>query len=614
MNRITTLSLFSGAGGLDIGFVKAGFNIVASVELQKEFCNTLEANIGKYYTKKHKIICKDISQFNPKEELDTEIDFIIGGPPCQSFSAAGRRAGGVYGINDVRGSLFWEYCRIITELKPKGFLFENVRGILQSNSKKDWDFILKSFSELGYKIKFRVMDAADYGVPQHRERLVIVGNNTKNDYFFPRPTHGPDSVTKINHVSVYEAFKEIDNPGEIVPEYGGKYGELVKAVPPGMNYLFFTENMGHQQPLFAWRSKFSDFLYKVDPSMPSKTLVASQGRYGGPFHWRGRKMTILELKRLQSFPDDYDILGSYNIAAKQIGNSVAPLFAEKLAESVAKTVFKKKIEIETISDDFILTFDNRKSKKAKKTRASNQRKSMNTYGNDLFSDIERDSLKVFHEKRTIKYSSPRKHSANGSYGEYQIECSLSKGLANINVRKTNGTFKILLNLKFDGVVLNAFDEIKCELTTDTSYDYCILWDAINDFIRKTTSYDSIEPLYGHFTEPYPRFSISIKSKIADDPLLHFISEIAIDKNISELKELSKINDIFHLEPIEVIKKLREYGFDIRVNETNRTIPKGFYKVCYPFTIDIHTQKFVAWKEKGKHKTADKSHIPSGDFV
>lgn len=192
--KIRTLSLFSGAGGLDIGFSDIGFDIVSSVEIEREFCKTLEMNTGEGKRfENSKVNCIDIREFT-SEGLG-QIDFIIGGPPCQTFSAAGRRANGVLGTTDARGVLFREYVRLLKELSPKGFLFENVYGIVGAQGGEAWKEIQESFSEVGYKLFFRILDAADYGVPQHRERLIIVG--LKEGHFkFPRPTHGPDSVDK----------------------------------------------------------------------------------------------------------------------------------------------------------------------------------------------------------------------------------------------------------------------------------------------------------------------------------------------------------------------------------------------------------------------------------
>ena len=174
--KIKILSLFTGGGGLDIGFHQAGFDAFACVEITPTFCETLRLNKPNFYPSNCQIINRDIRDVKCEDIQAGACDFIIGGPPCQSFSAAGRRAGGVTGVNDQRGSLFEHYCRMISHFQPKGFLFENVRGILSANKRNDWNQILARFSDLGYEIAFRVLDAADYGAPRHRERLIMVGS------------------------------------------------------------------------------------------------------------------------------------------------------------------------------------------------------------------------------------------------------------------------------------------------------------------------------------------------------------------------------------------------------------------------------------------------------
>jgi len=255
--NIRTLSLFSGGGGLDIGFHDAGFNIVESVEIEKIFTKTLEINTEKNKTlNETKVICKDINDYHPEV---TNIEFIIGGPPCQTFSAAGARAAGVNGMDDERGNLFLQYARIINTLQPVGFLFENVYRIIGAQSGKAWKKIQEAFQELGYTLYWRILDAADYGVPQFRERLIIVG--LKNgQFFFPFPSHGPDSITSRKYYSAENAISDLVFTGE-VKILSGRHGHLLNDIPPGLNYSFYTERMGHPNPIFAWRSKFSDYLY-----------------------------------------------------------------------------------------------------------------------------------------------------------------------------------------------------------------------------------------------------------------------------------------------------------------------------------------------------------------
>jgi DNA (cytosine-5)-methyltransferase 1 len=298
-NYVNTISLFSGAGGLDIGFTDAGFNIIESVELEKIFCDTLIANQNeRIVNEKQNIICNDIKFYNPTNI--NNVDFIIGGPPCQTFSAAGRRANGVLGITDSRGVLFTEYIRIVELLKPKGFLFENVYGIIGAEKGIPWQKITSDFKNIGYNLFYRILDAADYGVPQHRERLFIIGL-LDNEFKFPYPTHGPDSVDKSNYYTAKLAIESLQSINNLNFGLNGRYGSLLDNIPPGLNYSFYTEEMGHPNPIFSWRSKFSDFLYKADPDSPVRTIKAQGGQYTGPFHWDNRRFTIDEYKRLQLF-------------------------------------------------------------------------------------------------------------------------------------------------------------------------------------------------------------------------------------------------------------------------------------------------------------------------
>ena len=332
---IRTLSLFSGGGGLDIAFHDAGFDIVELVEIEEKYIQTLKANarLGKSLEKTN-ILCTDIRDYIPDPSL--KIDFIIGGPPCQTFSAAGRRAAGVIGTNDPRGTLFEEYARVLKTLKPKGFLFENVYGITGAQNGEPWQDIQNAFRDAGYKISCRVLDAADYGVPQHRERLFIVGLQ-ENSFLFPYPTHGPDSITPCPFYSAGEAVAGAD-VSDASSAIKGRFGYLIPNIPPGLNYSFYTKEMGHPNPVFSWRSKFSDFMYKADPNAPVRTIKAQGGQYTGPFSWENRHFTVAEMKRLQTIPDAYEIVGKHQVCIEQIGNSVPPQIGRMLALSILHQV------------------------------------------------------------------------------------------------------------------------------------------------------------------------------------------------------------------------------------------------------------------------------------
>jgi DNA (cytosine-5)-methyltransferase 1 len=357
--KLNVLSLFTGAGGLDLGFHKAGFNITTCIEIEKKFCSTLEIN--KKFFKNSKIINKDIKDIK-FSDLDKKYDFIIGGPPCQSFSASGQRKG----LDDDRGNLFKNFVKILDHFKPQGFLFENVRGLLYSDGGNSLKKIKKEFEKCGYKIHVRLLNAADYGVPQLRERVFLLGSRDKI-LKFPAPTHGEQSIHKKPHTSVIDAIKDIYNPKEIEKPFGGKYGHLLPLVPEGENYSYFTSDKGYKKPIFKWRTKFSNFLYKANRHEPCRTIQAQPGKYSGPFHWKNRKMNVEELKRLQTFPKDFIFECGSSVALHQIGNSVAPMLSFKIAKAIKHQLLKEKNNIELIDDTFVINIDDNKFKKKRFT-------------------------------------------------------------------------------------------------------------------------------------------------------------------------------------------------------------------------------------------------------
>ena len=610
MKTISTLSLFTGGGGLDIGFAKAGFKILACVDIDETACEILELNKGKYFEDSSKIINDDIRNIKPERLGLRRVDFIIGGPPCQSFSAAGRRAGGSLGVADLRGSLFWHYCKYIRHYQPRGFLFENVRGILYSNKREDWNLILSSFSDLGYKISYRVLDCADYGVPQHRERVILIGCQDK-EILFPQPTHGPDAPLKRTYVSALEAMEDLQPLSEPEHVYGGKYGKLLSEIPPGMNYLYFTRETGYPNPIFAWRSRFSHFLYKADPSGPVKTIVARQSKFCGPFHWKNRRFTIKELKRLQTFPDDYEVGSSYQKALSQIGNSVPPKFAAQLALAVLEQMFDVDTGISLLPKEVVLSFDKRKAKKARKTRKLRLR--------ILDERKKRRVERKFIDRTEVKffeYVSPNERFENDGLGRHDSS-SLFKWVlervgkkCQITVNKFSrnkllSTPIIKYHLTFHHLIGNGFSEIECELVSDDSSDIIVAWDAIEHFVCGNSNYLSLMDTFGHFTEPHPIFTLECKV-YGNDPkpfLLNFAKYFSNFSRISKVYPASVLRKLWSISNekekfnfLEIVKGLRDLRFDIRVYETNKTIRPGMFKVCYPFTLQYKKPVSVTWDD------------------
>lgn len=605
---LKVLSLFSGIGGIDLGFQKAGFEVVATLDFDHKTCVTLEANRGKWVSKNTKIVEADITTINPRDLYDGKIDFVIGGPPCQTFSAIGRRAGGAMGTKDARGELFQHYCRLLEYYKPQGFLFENVRGILYANKGKDWQNVQNAFRNLGYDLKYRVMDTAGFGVAQHRERVILVGYK-KGNFFFPRPTHGPDSLSKSPFVSAEEAIRGL-NPSveEGLALNGSKYDHLLPAVPPGMNYLFYTKKMGHPNPIFAWRSKFSDFLYKADPKNATKTLVAKMGRYSGPFHWDNRRLSSLELKRLQGFPDNFVITGSRNENVMQIGNSVVPHLAYYLALAVRKNIFNIKTKIDLLEDDYKLSMDSRKGDKASLTRIKTKenKKRRLLLKNGAITTISTEKrVRLLPTHGYISYDHGKVNvithstelmlwSVSFKYSGDKVEAFLERE-QKVDEVVEPGSLELIITINDDTLKVR---KIKVNLLTVIPDELSVIWDVVNYVISKTSSYPSIHELYGHFTEPDPQFSMKLVNKTnSNSPLV---------KLFIWSTDFVRVNQLFLLETLShmgfdisnerrLVSDLRAKRFDIRTNLTNKQIPERQFRVCYPYTQPYERRSFVTIK-------------------
>lgn len=345
------ISLFSGAGGLDLGVEAAGYEVRAAVEHNADAVATMEKNFSHLQTE---VIQKDILDVSTKDLLNAaglkgkeRPDLLVGGPPCTPFSKSGfwleyKRKG-----LDPGASLLQSYTRVLREAKPRAFILENVYALTFNNkaSRPAYDRLLREIDEAGYSYSTKVLNAADYGVPQARPRLFVIGTpKGKEAPQHPEPTHGgkwerrSTGVEGQPHVTtgqVLEGLVTEPEPGEVV---AGKYGHLLPEIPPGQNYLHYTEERGHEDPQFKWRSKYWSFLLKLDPNRPSPTIQAQPGPYIGPFHWENRRLRIPELKRLFTFPDEFKFEGNRSAVQAQVGNCVPPLLAEKVARAVAEQV------------------------------------------------------------------------------------------------------------------------------------------------------------------------------------------------------------------------------------------------------------------------------------
>ena len=324
--KLKYIDLFSGAGGFSLGFDNKGFQNVFSIDIEPQFCQTYKHNFSN-----HQLIEKDICALSDSEikylkEFD-EIDVVIGGPPCQGFSIAGNI--GRKFVADPRNRLFKEFVRVVKVVKPKFFVMENVARLYTHNKGKTRNEIIKDFEKLGYNVDCNVLNSADYGVPQVRKRVIFIGTSANQKIEFPQKE-------VKNYVSVKEALS--------------KYPKLKSGEESSIpNHIA----MSHSEQMLTKMSYVSDggdrneIPVKIRPRSgdvrkyikyaSNKPSVCVTGDMRKIFHYeQNRALTVRELAKLQSFPDDFVFKGNRISQQQQVGNSVPP----KMAEAIAKVIIK----------------------------------------------------------------------------------------------------------------------------------------------------------------------------------------------------------------------------------------------------------------------------------
>lgn len=354
----SALSLFSGAGGLDLGMEAAGFRTLAAVEWDEDAADTMEKNAASFFPELREVLRADLYPLATGAGLGVTTrdilraaglgsrerpDLLVGGPPCVAFSKSGfwldwKREG-----VDPAASLLQAYTRVLTEARPRFFILENVYALTFDNraSRPAFTGLLSEIDAAGYQFQWRVLNAADFGVPQLRPRLFIVGSR-KRDRLpeLPTPTHFGDWERRrtvggfLPHVTTSQALAGLVTDSELEEVVRGRWGHLLPDIPPGGNYLHFTAERGHPEPVFEWRSRYWSFLLKLNPERPSPTIQAQPGPNVGPFHWDSRRLRVPELRRLFTFPDSFGFVGKRASVQAQIGNSVPPLLAEQVGRAV----------------------------------------------------------------------------------------------------------------------------------------------------------------------------------------------------------------------------------------------------------------------------------------
>ena len=316
------IDLFSGAGGLSCGFVMAGFNPIASVEIMPEAVETYKYNFIQQKKFDEKVETRDIRLPEVKEKLyqsvnGKNIDIIIGGFPCQGFSMAGYRV-----VEDPRNSLYKEMKEIVEKLKPEYVVMENVEGLRSMLNGKVEQKIIEDYEKIGYKINLTVLNSADYGVPQTRKRVIFIGNRIGKTNYHPKPLlEEKDYITLGQGIKRFMNIEENSEINHIFTRHTEKMKQRLSSVPEGKSLY----------------KNYSDAWKKSPWNKPSCTIKENHG--GTNIHPKlPRCLTARELAALQSFPDDFIFKGSKKWQLVQIGNAVPPLMGKAIGLAIRKMI------------------------------------------------------------------------------------------------------------------------------------------------------------------------------------------------------------------------------------------------------------------------------------
>ena len=364
MKKIRALSFFSGAMGLDIGLEKAGIDVILACESEKFIRETIKLNRPKIK------LLEDINNYSAKEirkeaglKAKEKIDLIVGGPPCQAFSTAGKRLS----INENRGIVFIKYLELIKELNPTYFVIENVRGLLsvplkhvphdkrkgKLKTKEEkggtLNYILNYLNNIGYKVSFNLYNSANFGSPQIRERVIIIGNK-KEKLPYLTPTHSQHGEFGLKPWKTFKAaVKGLHNINHDYVEFPESRLKYYKKLKEGQNWRNLPlklqkEALGNSYYLGGGKT---GFLRRLGWNKPSPTLVTDPMMPATDLAHpvENRPLSIQEYKRIQEFPDDWKLAGSIRNQYKQIGNAVPVSLGRAIGKLIVNHILKKKIKI-----------------------------------------------------------------------------------------------------------------------------------------------------------------------------------------------------------------------------------------------------------------------------
>ena len=327
MKRPRVVELFAGAGGLALGLEKAGFEPELLVEYDKDCVSTMQINRPEWNIKH-----EDISKIDFR---DVKADMVTGGFPCQPFSHAGHRLG----LDDVRGTLFYEFARAVKEIKPKIFLAENVEAIIRNNNGKTMETILDVFRSLGYNVQYKILNAVNYNVPQKRRRVIFIGTKKNIKFAFPKCSD--------KTLTLRDALKNV--PKSSGSKYPAKRAKIFELVPAGGSWVNLPVKIQKEYLGDQWYSEGGKrgIARRISWDEPCLTLLCSPSqKMTDRIHpEKTRPFTIREYARIQTFPDSWKFVGSVSSQYRQIGNAV-PI---KLALALGKSLYDSLIRPERIT-------------------------------------------------------------------------------------------------------------------------------------------------------------------------------------------------------------------------------------------------------------------------
>lgn len=332
MNNPRVISLFSGCGGLDLGFEKAGFEIPVANEFDKKIWDTFKVNHPNTHLIEGDI--RNVTKDDIEHYISDEIDGIIGGPPCQSWS----EAGSLKGIEDARGQLFFEYIRILKEFKPKFFLAENVSGMLANRHSEAVKNILHLFDEAGYDVSLTLVNAKNYGVAQERERVFYIGFRKDLKIKFEFPKGSTEMEGKLALRDIIWDLKDTAIPALDKNKHNPKAINNNEYFTGSYSTIFMSRNRVKSWNEQAFTVQASGRQCQLHPQAPKMELVGKDKRRFVPGQESlYRRMTVREVARVQGFPDDFKfIYDDVNMAYKMIGNAVPVNLAYEVAIGIKK--------------------------------------------------------------------------------------------------------------------------------------------------------------------------------------------------------------------------------------------------------------------------------------